>query len=96
MKHGKILAATLAIAGGVTVALGAGVSAASAQTEVICAPGLQFMSGYGCVASQPAATIYVVPPAGPVAGPSENYALGLQNGMDGGDHQHGDYNGAAD
>jgi hypothetical protein len=96
MKHGKILAAALAIAGGVTMGLGAGVSAVSAQTEVICAPGLLFMPGYGCVTPQPAATIYVIPPAGAVMGPSENYALGLQNGIDGGDHQHGDYNGAAD
>ncbi|HEV8015945.1 MAG TPA: hypothetical protein VGP48_10450 [Stellaceae bacterium] len=98
MKRAKILAATLAIAGA-GIGLGAGASAVSAA-EVICAPGYHFSSAYGCVQDmtvyQPS-TIYILPPpAGVYPGPSMNYALGYQNGIDGGDHQHGDYNGAGD
>jgi len=60
MKRGKILAATLAIAGVGVLALGAGSTPASAQAYAACAPGYYYSAGY-CYPNPPPVTYY--PPA---------------------------------
>ncbi|HEY3916301.1 MAG TPA: hypothetical protein VGL83_00835 [Stellaceae bacterium] len=88
MKRGKILAASLAIAGAGMLALGIGSSPASAQAYPSCSPGYYYANGY-CYPYQPAPppvtyyppAYYAPPPV--VVAPAIGFGFGFGGGHGG-------------
>lgn len=93
MTRGKVLLASLAIAGGLVLGVGASSTPASAQAYAACAPGYYYSAGYCYPDPNPPPVAYYPPgyyaPPPVVLAPTIGFGFGFGGGGWHGDGGHG-------